>query len=127
MGIFGISVLLYLASNLTFFNFNFIYFSSIHFTSFSLLTFFSLLPSYNSPTSLSPLSDWGPIAYPSILALQVSGRLCASSPTKAKQGGPSRKKITHGQATALWVGPDPVVCDPHEGQTAHLLDICGKA
>ena len=72
-------------------------------------------------------SDWGPIAYPSILALQVSGRLCASSPTKAKQGGPSRKKITHGQATALWVDPDPVVCDPHEGQTAHLLDICGKA
>lgn len=92
MGIFGISVLLYLASNLTFFNFNFIYFSSIHFTSFSLLTFFSLLPSHNSPTSLSPLSDWGPIAYPSILALQVSGRLCASSPTKAKQGSPTRKK-----------------------------------
>ena len=126
MGIFGISVLLYLASNLTFLILILFIFSIINFTSLSL-PILLVLPYHNSPPSLSPLSDWGPIAYPSILALQVSGRLCASSPTKAKQGGPSRKKITHGQATALWVDPDSVVSEPHEGQTAHLLDICGKA
>lgn len=126
MGIFGISVLLYLASNLTFLILILFIFSIINFTSLSL-PILLVLPSHNSPPSLSPLSDWGPIAYPSILALQVSGRLCASSPTKAKQGSPSRKKITHGQATALWVGPDAIVWDTHKGQTAHLLDICGKA
>ena len=40
---------------------------------------------------------------------------------------PLEKKIIHGQATALWVGPDAIVWDTHKGQTAHLLDICGKA
>ena len=45
----------------------------------------SLLPSHNSPTSLSPLSDWGPIACPSILALQVSARLSYEGQLKAYQ------------------------------------------
>jgi hypothetical protein len=65
--------------------------------------------------------------YPSTTAHQVSEELSANSHTKARQGSPDRRKYFTDKATALGIAPDPIVCDPHEDQAAHLLPMCREA
>ena len=101
----------------------------IHFTS----QYQSLLPSSPSQRFYShfPLlfsSEKGetlPVYHP-ILVHKVTAGLATSSPTEDRQDSPARRAYPH-RGNSFWTVLALVVQDPHEGQAAHLLHMCGKA
>ena len=114
MGIFGSSVLLYLASNLTFFNFNFIYFTS------------RLQFPLNAPLLPTPLflfRKWQDSqGYQPNMSYQVAIRLGTSPHIKAGQGNPVGGKGSQEQAKESETPPLPLLGVPQEHQaTQHNI------
>jgi hypothetical protein len=92
-----------------------------------LTAFLLVTPSHNPSPSPFPFSSGlvGPLQYPpqSNLALYVSDRLGASSPTEIRQSSPARKTYPRYRQQLLGIVPVPVVGNPHEDQAAHLLHM----